>query len=324
MDAFSSSERSPTISQTSSKLLNAKRNPPAVKNELPPRQASGAFSTTSTRAPCSRADSAAHMAALPPPTTMTSYADPAISRLSLPREGFGSGLSATLPGAERGQLVQAFLGAHDLAPLRTHPLGGAVGQEAPRLDGIGQLDLENLVDLRLQHGVEHGEGHLDAMVEVPGHPVPGGQPVLGLAVVLEVEDARVLQIAVDDGDGADAVGQAGHAGSQAADAAHDQVDLHAGLARRVQLLDDGGIDEAVHLGDEPSRAPRARVVGLPPDALDEAVAQVGGSDQQVVEAARLGVAGEHVEQLGQVLADRLARREEAEVGVHVRCADVVV
>src|SRR5688500_7284183 len=74
MDAFSSSERSPTSSHTSSKLLNAKRNPPAVKKPLPPRHASGAFSSTSTRAPCSRAESAAHMAALPPPTTMTSYA----------------------------------------------------------------------------------------------------------------------------------------------------------------------------------------------------------------------------------------------------------
>src|SRR5204862_3185889 len=74
MDAFSSSERSPTSSHISSKLLNAKRKPPAVKKPLPPRQASGAFSSTRTRAPASRAESAAHMAALPPPTTMTSYA----------------------------------------------------------------------------------------------------------------------------------------------------------------------------------------------------------------------------------------------------------
>ena len=72
MEAFSSSERSPTSSHSSSKLLKPKRKPPAVKNELPPRQASGAFSTSSTRAPCSRAERAAHMAALPPPTTMTS------------------------------------------------------------------------------------------------------------------------------------------------------------------------------------------------------------------------------------------------------------
>src|SRR6266581_1599798 len=75
MAAFSSSERSPTSEHRSSKDVNAKRNPPAVKKPLPPRHSSGAFSRTSTRAPCPRAESAAHIAALPPPTTTTSYAD---------------------------------------------------------------------------------------------------------------------------------------------------------------------------------------------------------------------------------------------------------
>src|SRR6266581_4511510 len=45
---------------------------PAVKRELPPASASGARSKTSTRCADSRAESAAHRAALPPPTTMTS------------------------------------------------------------------------------------------------------------------------------------------------------------------------------------------------------------------------------------------------------------
>src|SRR5262245_53007916 len=73
MTAFSSSERSRTSSHSSSNDLKANRNPPAVKKPLPPRQASGAFSSTRTRAPCSCADSAAQSAALPPPTTITSY-----------------------------------------------------------------------------------------------------------------------------------------------------------------------------------------------------------------------------------------------------------
>src|SRR6266852_2103653 len=45
---------------------------PAVKRELPPASASGAGSRTRTRGPDSRAESAAHRAALPPPTTITS------------------------------------------------------------------------------------------------------------------------------------------------------------------------------------------------------------------------------------------------------------
>src|SRR5580700_704343 len=53
---------------------------PAVKRELPPRSASGAASTINTDAPVSRAASAAHSAALPPPTTITSYPSAMIRR----------------------------------------------------------------------------------------------------------------------------------------------------------------------------------------------------------------------------------------------------
>src|SRR6266568_4690703 len=52
------------------------RRRPAVKRELPPASASGARSRTSTRCTDSRAESAAHRAALPPPTTITSQWTP--------------------------------------------------------------------------------------------------------------------------------------------------------------------------------------------------------------------------------------------------------
>src|SRR3989304_4672212 len=73
MEAFSSSERSPTSSHSSSKLLNANRQPPPGE-EPSPRPAAGAFSSPRACAPSSRAASAAHIPALPPPTTITSYA----------------------------------------------------------------------------------------------------------------------------------------------------------------------------------------------------------------------------------------------------------
>src|ERR1700704_5996174 len=53
------------------------RRSPAVKRELPPASVSGARSRTSTRCADSRAESAAHRAALPPPTTITSQWMPA-------------------------------------------------------------------------------------------------------------------------------------------------------------------------------------------------------------------------------------------------------
>src|SRR5262245_38816904 len=49
------------------------RSRPAVNRELPPDSSSGARSSSSTRFAVSFADSAAHKAAFPPPTTITSY-----------------------------------------------------------------------------------------------------------------------------------------------------------------------------------------------------------------------------------------------------------
>src|SRR6185503_12618053 len=73
MVAASSSLRSGMTSRRrSSRPWWAKRKPPAVKKELPPRSCSGAFSRTSTEAPPSRAASAAQRAALPQPMTMMS------------------------------------------------------------------------------------------------------------------------------------------------------------------------------------------------------------------------------------------------------------
>src|SRR5438445_1935495 len=48
------------------------RKSPAVKRELPPASSIGARSRTRTRFAVSFAENAAHRAALPPPTTMTS------------------------------------------------------------------------------------------------------------------------------------------------------------------------------------------------------------------------------------------------------------
>ena len=48
----------------------------------------------------------------------------------------------------------------------------------------------------------------------------------------------VLEEAPDDALDPDVLRQARHPGPQAADAAHDEVDLHAGLARRVERVDD--------------------------------------------------------------------------------------
>ena len=74
-----------------------------------------------------------------------------------------------------------------------------------------------------------------------------------------------------------------HPRAEAADPADDEVDAHAGLARRVELLDERAVHQAVHLGDDPGAAAGPRVLGLAADADDQPVAQPGRRHQQVLE-----------------------------------------
>jgi hypothetical protein len=89
-------------------------------------------------------------------------------------------------------------------------------------------------------------------------------------------------------------------GHQAADAADDQVDLHAGLRRRVEGVDRRLVDQGVHLGEDPGRLAVPRVGGLAVDQLADAAMEVERGDQQVAEPLRPPEPGQRVEELGDV------------------------
>ena len=91
----------------------------------------------------------------------------------------------------------------------------------------------------------------------------------------------MLEEAADDADHADAIAHAGDARAQAADAAHDEIDLHAGLRRAIERIDHLGIDERVHLRDDARRPARARVLGFALDQLEEPLAHVRRRDEQL-------------------------------------------
>src|SRR3989442_6227866 len=222
------------------------------------------------------------------------------------------------------RLVEAFLRAEPRLGFPPDTHGAAVGEDAPRLHGVGELDLEDLADLGLEARIQHRERDLDAAVEVAGHPVRGGEQVFRVLTVLEVEDPRVLEVTVDDGDDADPRREPGHRGAQATRAAHDQVDPYARLAGVVQLLDQATVDQPVHLRDDPRGPPGPSMVRLTADALDEPVAQIRGREQEVVEATWARVAGEEIEQRGEVLAERVAAGEEPEIAVDATRPHVVV
>ncbi len=121
----------------------------------------------------------------------------------------------------------------------------------------------------------------------------------------------------------------GHPGSQAADAAHQELDPHAVRRRRVELVDHVGVDQAVHLHDDLTLAQSARSV--PADELHDAWPKGVRRDEQLLVHHVTGVAGQVVEQLGQVGSERRVAGEQPEVlvqpgglGVVVAGSDVAV
>ncbi len=111
------------------------------------------------------------------------------------------------------------------------PLVRAVRREAPALQRVAQVGHHDLVEDLPVHGrVLDRHQRLDAAVEIARHPVGRADEHLGLVrgqpvAVAEADDAAVLEEAADDALDPDVLRHARHAGPQAADAAHDQVDL---------------------------------------------------------------------------------------------------
>ena len=136
------------------------------------------------------------------------------------------------------------------------PRIGSVAGERPRLGVIGEIKLQRLLDdARAQPRVLDRKRHLDTAEEIALHPVGGREPHLLGIVVPEPEDPGVFEKPADDGTHADIVGYPRHAGPQATDAAHDQVDLYARLRGAVERLDNLAVDQGVQFGDDPGRAP---------------------------------------------------------------------
>ena len=159
---------------------------------------------------------------------------------------------------------------------RHDPLRAAVRQDPPALLVVGEVGDHDLVEHLLVHGrIEDRHDRLDAPVEVARHHVGRADIDQRLRrrqamAVAEAEDAGVLEEAADDRLDADVLRQAGNAGPQAADAAHDEVDLDAGRAGVVERVDDLRIDERVQLHPDAAGPARLGVADLARDQLEDA------------------------------------------------------
>ena len=103
------------------------------------------------------------------------------------------------------------------------------------------------------------------------------QKHLLLRAFAEHQDAAVLQEAVDDAADADVFRDARQPRPQAADAADQQVDRHAGLAGAVEGLDRAAVDERVELGENPRLLALPGPLGLLVDQLDRPPLQIAAA-----------------------------------------------
>ena len=64
----------------------------------------------------------------------------------------------------------------------------------------------------------------------------------------------MLEKSANDGDNANILRETRNARSNAADAAHDELNFDPGLGRAIERGADGGVVETVHLGDDGRRS----------------------------------------------------------------------
>src|SRR6266581_8287023 len=201
----------------------------------------------------------------------------------------------------------------------------AVGLEQAGLQVVGQRNLQQLAfDPLAQIPVVDWEDGFDAPEEIAGHPVGAAHKRLRLAGVLEIEDAAVFEEPVHDAAHGDILAEARQSGPQAANSAHDEVDLDPRLGSLIKRLDHLAVDQGVKFGDDARRQALSRVPGLPSDKRQQSDVQLERSDQQFAGSLKLADAGQQVEQVGNVFAEIRPARQQAEVGVESGGVGIVV
>ena len=131
----------------------------------------------------------------------------------------------------------------------------------------------------------------------------------------------MLEIAAKDASHANVLAHARHSRTQAAQAAHEQINLHASLAGTIQRVDHLRISDRVHLGGDATLTAERHLML---DEIDQLIAHVAWSDNQRLKLNRSAVTGEVIEQLRHIGADRRIAGEKANVLVKTRCLGVVV
>src|SRR6266581_6173298 len=134
----------------------------------------------------------------------------------------------------------------------------------------------------------------------------------------------MLEKAADDADDSDTIADARYSWSKAADTAHDEVDVDSSLRGVVEVLDDVCIDQRIHFGDNARALPRFGQLRFSVHHLGESRAHVARRYQQVPEQILPREAGQRIEEISDIGADRGIGGEQTKIGINASRLRVVV
>lgn len=201
----------------------------------------------------------------------------------------------------------------------------AIGLDDAGFDVVGEMESEDFGGHAFAEvAIEDGEDDFDAAEEIAWHPIGAADEDFGLAGIFEIEDTAVFEEPVDDAADGDIFAEALDLGAQAADPADDEIDFDAGLGGAVEGIDEDGVDEGIHLGDDASGQTLFGVGAFAIDEGEHFAVEFEGGDQEAFGALELADSGQKIKEICGILAEVLAAGEIAQVGVNAGGGGVVI
>ena len=183
---------------------------------------------------------------------------------------------------------------------------------------VGPLQIEVVAQLSLDTRVVDRESGLDASIEVARHPVGGGAVVQRIATISEDEDARMLQVAAQNGDRLEICRCREILGGDREGSPHDQPDLDASLGGFLQNGNDLRVGQVVQLRFDGRWLTSLGTLDFRVDETVHRCPQSPGRNEQMLHFAGLVRLANDPEEPAQIPADPLVRGQEEVVGVEGR------
>ena len=114
---------------------------------------------------------------------------------------------------------------------------------------------------------------------------------------------------------ADAIADSANSGAQSAHSPHDKIDFDSGLRCPIKRLDDGFVEERIHLGDDARRTLGPGVLSLALNQRNGALCTVYRGDEQRIIMGMISISSEKIENFLDSFRDFLIRSKQAQIGI---------